>query len=112
MSSFTPRFPEVLDSTMLSDFRACPRQFYYGYIRRLRGKPSIHLHAGGAYAAGLEAARTHYLLNKDAEAAMLHGFAALAKTYGTVEPPPGYEYKGFEQLSRAFIKYFDRWPLA
>lgn len=112
-SDFTPRFPAVLDSTMLADFRTCPRLFYYHYIRRMRPGSgiSIHLHAGGAYATGLERTRTHYLLHGDSEAAQAVGFRALMKAYGMVECPEQYPYKGPERLGEAFLKYFQRWPL-
>jgi hypothetical protein len=54
----TSSFPEVIDSTMLSDYLACPRKFHWGYIRKLQAaKPSIHLHFGGCFAAALDAAR-------------------------------------------------------
>lgn len=52
------RLPLHLDSTMVSTFRSCPRKFEYQYIEHLRPTGvSIHLTAGGAYAAGLDAAR-------------------------------------------------------
>lgn len=108
---FSPKFPEVVDSTMLNEFRSCPQAFYLSYIRRIKGATSIHLHAGGAYAAGLEATRTHYLLHGDAETAIIHGLKALWRAYGNVEPPEGKEYKGPERITEAFVKYFERWPL-
>lgn len=53
-----PQFPVFIDSTMLTTFRSCRMKFYYNFIRHLRppGK-SIHLVAGGAFAAGVDAAR-------------------------------------------------------
>lgn len=65
-------FPHVIDGTMLTCFRSCPREFYLKYVLRRSGqgvlpgaplssaKPNIHLVAGGAFAAGLEAFRVAY----------------------------------------------------
>lgn len=51
-------FPSVIDSSMLTARRACKRKHYWGALRSLypRGQ-SVHLIAGGALAAGIEAAR-------------------------------------------------------
>lgn len=47
-----------IDSSMLSTWRACRRKFFWSYVHSLypTGK-SVHLIAGGAFAAGMEAAR-------------------------------------------------------
>lgn len=53
-----PPFPDYIDSTMLATFKSCPQKFNYAFLRHLHGEAkSIHLIAGGAFAAGLEAAR-------------------------------------------------------
>lgn len=56
--STRPPFPAYIDSTMLATFKACPKKFEYSFLRHLHtdGR-NIHLVAGGAFAAGLEAAR-------------------------------------------------------
>ena len=47
-----------IDSTMVATFRACPKKFSYTFLHNLRpAGSSIHLAAGSAFAAGLEAIR-------------------------------------------------------
>lgn len=47
-----------IDSSMLSTFRSCRRKFYWNYVLKMKpAGQSVHLVAGGAFAAGLEAAR-------------------------------------------------------
>ena len=54
----TPMFPEVIDNTMRSDFFDCPQKFKKSFVDQLgSAQPSTDLHAGGAFAAGIEAAR-------------------------------------------------------
>lgn len=54
----SPPLPIFLDSTMVSTFRSCPRKFFWQYMHNLKPiSSSIHLAAGGAFAAALEAAR-------------------------------------------------------
>lgn len=51
-------YPTFVDSSMLGAYKSCPRKFYYQYLRHLRGsETSIHLVAGGAFAAALETVR-------------------------------------------------------
>ena len=53
-------FPSYIDSSMLSTYKMCPRKYYYQYLRHLRPSGtgrSIHLVAGGAFAAGIETVR-------------------------------------------------------
>lgn len=58
MTSPRPPFPTAIDSTMLSTFKSCHKKFEYSFLRNLHvSEKSIHLVAGGAFAAGLEAAR-------------------------------------------------------
>lgn len=55
--------PIYIDSSMLSTFRSCKKKFEWTTLKAL--KPlgqSIHLAAGGAMAAGLEAARNHQFI--------------------------------------------------
>ena len=53
-----PPFPAAIDSTMLKTFRGCPRRAELEYFHHWKSKlPSVHLHAGAAFAEGLEAAR-------------------------------------------------------
>jgi len=54
----TPGLPLYVDSSMLSTLRACKRKFFWSTIHALypTGR-SVHLIAGAAFAAGMEAAR-------------------------------------------------------
>ncbi len=56
-----PPFPTVLDSTIMAAFKSCPQKAHLEFFQhwKLRDQ-SVHLHAGAAYAAGLEAARTAF----------------------------------------------------
>jgi len=57
-SSFVGGFPEYIDSSMLSSFKACEELFRKTYVEHWKPKDSsVHLHAGGAFAKGLEVAR-------------------------------------------------------
>ena len=50
--------PAYLDSTMLSTWRSCRRKYFWQVLHQLSSSSrSIHLVAGGAFAAGMEAAR-------------------------------------------------------
>lgn len=58
MTNRRPMFPHAIDSTMLATFRSCPQKFFRQYIQHWKPKTeSVHLIAGGAFAAGIEAAR-------------------------------------------------------
>jgi hypothetical protein len=51
-------FPDFIDSSMLATFKACPAKFFLEYIQDWKPKePSVHLHAGGAFAKALEVTR-------------------------------------------------------
>lgn len=51
-------FPEIIDSSMLATFKACPQKFYLEYCQDWKPKvPSVHLHAGGAFAHALKVSR-------------------------------------------------------
>lgn len=55
------RFPDILDASMLSAYKSCARKFYLTYLEHLKAKePNVHLHAGKAFASGIEAARRAY----------------------------------------------------
>jgi len=107
-----PPFPEVVDSSMLSSFRSCPRKFFLEYLEHWKpATPSVHLHAGGAYAHGMEAARkAFYIENKSSQDAIAIGLGALLTFYGDFECPPD-SAKSAERTAGAFEYYFTRYPL-
>ena len=107
-------FPELVDNTMRGDFILCPRKFYWGFVRKLAPMaPSIHLHAGGAFAAGLEACkRAFYEKGLDEAHSLKAGLEALITYYGPLQLPPARTGdKSCENVVRAFDSYFQRYPL-
>jgi PD-(D/E)XK nuclease superfamily protein len=107
-----PPFPTVVDSSMLSAFRACPRKFAYTYLDHWKpAAESVHLVAGKAFASGLEAAReAFYIRREPAEEAQAQGLAALWREYGTFEEPED-SPKGPLRMAGALEYYFSRYPL-
>lgn len=62
----TPQLPIYLDSTMVSTFRSCPKKFFWTFVHNLRAPgSSVHLVAGSAFAAGLEAIRNLQALHPE-----------------------------------------------
>lgn len=105
-------FPKVIDSSMMASFKSCPRKFQLEYLEHWKPQStSIHLHAGAAYAAGLEAARVAFFQDgKPAAEAEAIGMKALFESYGNFQCPPD-SAKSLERMSGALEFYFDRYPL-
>lgn len=105
-------FPSVFDNSMLSLYKHCPAKFWRTYIQEWKFRaPSIHLHAGGAFAHGLEAARTaFYEQGDDAETAISKGLSALITFYGDFECPPD-SAKSLDRMAGALEFYFSKYPL-
>jgi hypothetical protein len=85
---------------------------YRTYVEHWKPKStSVHLIAGGAFAAGIEAARVAFYVNgadsADAEAV---GLTALIKHYGDFTPPEG-SAKTLERMCGAFEFYLCHYPL-
>lgn len=113
MSNNRPPFPPVIDNSMLVEFRACPQKFYLANMEHWKPKvQSVHLHAGAAFARGLEVARrSFYDGTADAETAVGHGLAALVQAYGDFQCPAD-SAKSLERMAGALEFYFSQWPLA
>lgn len=113
MTTERPPFPAVLDNSMMSRFRACPQKFYLEHMLNWKSKtPNVDLHAGGAYAHGLEAARrSYYEQGEPADIAMAKGMKALIEAYGEFECPED-SPKSLIRMCGALEYYFDRYPLA
>ena len=109
---FEKAFPAVIDSTMLASYSACQRQFELGTLYSLRPSgTSIHLHAGGAYAEGMEKSRkAFYEDGVDELTAKEIGIAALTERYG--EYDSGKETKSLDRMVGAMEFYFDNYPMA
>ena len=107
-----PMFPHTIDSTILASFRACPQKAYLQYVQHWKPKEqSVHLIAGGAFAAGIEAARnSFYVLGTDAPTAEGAGLSALLQHYGDFQCPED-SAKSPERMCGALEFYFDRYPL-
>jgi hypothetical protein len=105
-------FPNVIDSSMLADFKACPHKFYFTYICSYKPKgQSVHLHAGAAFAEGMKVARTEFFVNgRSADESVALGLQALLEFYGDFQCPPD-SAKSAERMSGAFEFYFERYPL-
>ncbi len=107
-----PPFPEVIDSSLLSAFTSCPRKCELEYIQHWKTKgKNVHLHAGGAYAHGLEAARrAYYGEGIDSLTAEGRGLKALLEFYGDYQCPPE-EWKSAERMAGAMEFYFSQYPM-
>jgi hypothetical protein len=108
-----PPFPSIIDASLLSAFRSCPRKAFLEYFHHWKPKtPNVHLHAGKAYAAGLEAARrAYYIEDAPPLTATSIGMGALIKSYGDFECPPD-SAKSLERLMGAYEYYFTQYPLS
>ena len=107
-----PPFPTTLDSTIMAAFKSCPRKSYLEYVEhwKLRDQ-SVHLHAGGAYAAGMEAARrAFYIEGQSPDDSVAQGLYTLLEFYGDFECPPD-SAKSAERTAGALEFYFSRYPL-
>lgn len=90
MTSFLrPPFPVSVDSSMLKSAKGCGRKVQLEYFEHWKpANPSVHLHAGGAFAHGLEAARrAFYEQGKPHEESVGIGIEALLHFYGDFQCP-------------------------
>lgn len=106
------QFPTVFDSSILASLKACPTLFRLTYCEDWKPKEaSVHLHAGAAFAKGIEVARTEYYVNgASPDLAVAAGLTALLKHYGAFECPAD-SAKSAERMAGAFEFYFDNYPL-
>lgn len=97
---------------MISCLRSCKQKFSREYIQHWKPKStSVHLHAGAAFASGLEAVRrAYYQDNKGPSEALAHGLRALIEAYGDYVSPPD-SAKSLERMAGALEFYFSVWPL-
>ena len=109
-----PPFPEVLDSTIISAFRSCPQHAFREYIQHWKHiQPSIHLHAGGAFARALEVVRkSFYVEGRGEEESIALGCNAMVEFWGDFPEPEG-SAKSLTRMLGAVEYYFhDAWPLS
>lgn len=111
------RFPEVIDSTILAVFDSCSQKFFHEHILCLASSViSPDLHAGGAFAKGIEGARRAFWFEGlSSSAAVEKGWSDLLLQYGDYEPPPKHDGtdhpKDFINTSSAYFDYFRNYPL-
>jgi hypothetical protein len=112
MTALRLPFPKTIDSTMIKTFRECPRKMQLEYIEHWKIKSqSVHLHAGGAFAKGLEIARrSFYEQGLSPEASLEAGMNALMLAYGDFECPPD-SAKSLPRMLGALEYYFSVFPL-
>lgn len=110
-------FPLYIDSSMLTAWRACKRKHFWSTLHSLypRGQ-SVHLIAGGAFAAGIEAARKRVFLDpapRDVtHTQMLHAaYPKFLYAWGDFRPPEN-SSKTFFTTWRALEHYLEQHPPA
>lgn len=135
-----PPFPLVWDNTMRTSFVACPRKFAWEHLDHYKPvSPSVHLHAGAAWAKALEVLRAAYYCgvsmvgrrpsgahpyaekavvwtketcrDHDEELALELAISALAVAYGSFDCPPD-SAKSANRLAEALVYYLSAFPLA
>jgi hypothetical protein len=105
-------FPSTLDSTIMAAFKSCPRKAYLEFMEHWKLKDqSVHLHAGAAYASGMEAARAaFYIHGKSADDSVAIGVQEVLRAYGNFECPPE-SAKSLERTAGALEFYFSHYRL-
>lgn len=110
------QFPLFVDSTIMADIKACKTRAYWKYIRNKAAHgTSIHLIAGGAFAAGLEVTRREFFIKgAPFEDALCEGVKALWAEYGDPQDL-GLDYnehaKSPLRITGALDYYFERYPI-
>lgn len=107
-----PPFPTIITNSMRSNFVSCPRKFELNNLHHWQPKhANIHLHAGGAFAKGMEVTRKSFFTEGlPAEDSIFNGWLALLDAWGTYEPDEN-ATKTLERTLSAFLYYFECWPL-
>lgn len=107
-----PDFPEVIDNSMIADFRSCPTKCFRTYFEHWKPKrQSIHLHAGAAFAAALETVRVEFFQHQQPpDAAIAAGLRTLLLEWGDYQPADN-DTKTLDRMAGALEYYFHHWPL-
>jgi hypothetical protein len=106
------KFPDLIDASLLASFKSCPELCRKVYLEHWKSNaPSVHLHAGGAFASGVERTRTaFYVEGKESEVAIAEGIGELLRFYGDFACPPD-SAKSAERMAGAFEFYWANYPL-
>lgn len=107
-----PFFPVAIDSTTIAAFRSCPQRAFRQYFEHWKpAAESVHLVAGGAFAAGIETARRMFFEEeRPTEECVAAGLRALIERYGDFECPPD-SAKSLERTAGALEFYFENYSL-
>lgn len=104
-------FPAVWDNTMRASLADCPQKCNIEFFHSIRpATNNVNLHAGGAFAKGMETLRrvkydaTGKFAGEDAQ---LHGVKALIKEYGDFDP--GDSVKSCEGMVGALDSYINQY---
>jgi hypothetical protein len=105
-------FPELIDNTCRSTLVSCPQKWVYQNLYHLAAAtPSIHLHAGGAFASGLEHARKAFFDDgKSPEESIKIGVEALISFWGDFETDES-ATKSMPRMVDCLLEYFLEYPL-
>lgn len=107
-----PPFPKFVDATMLVTGKACMRRMYHSSFQHLKpATVSIDLHAGGAFAQGIQTVRELHWGDADTppledfDLCLAKGLEAMAKYWGDYEAPEGHQ-KSYDRMAGALVDYF------
>lgn len=106
-------FPHAIDNTMRKQWAACHRAWRNKFIEHFRPMhKSVHLHAGGAFAKGIETARKAFHIDGHSEDySIALGYMDARAEYGDYVPifdTPKTSWR----VGEAVVSYFTRYPLA
>jgi hypothetical protein len=111
-------FPQIIDNSMRATFVACPEKFRRSFISNLApNKPSVHLHAGGCFAAALDVTRqAFYSAGLSEQESLCLGVTELIKRWGGPDAdgllPFWDEDKNLGRMLWAFDDYFREYRLS
>ncbi|MBV5322755.1 MAG: hypothetical protein JZU60_02835, partial [Ilumatobacteraceae bacterium] len=96
----------------MATFKSCPRKAQLEYLEHWKpGEQSVHLHAGKAYASGIEAGRiAYYVDGKSEQYSVALALLTLLKEYGDFQCPPE-SAKSAERTAGALEFYFSHYRL-
>lgn len=108
---FTPVFPRSVDNTMISCFDSCPQKFFDEFCVRISPSGvSPDLHAGGAFAHGMESTRRAlYQDNATLIEALGQAYFDFTQFWGLYEPPRS-NPKTYIATFCAIVDYFREYP--
>lgn len=109
-----PIFPELVDNSMRKELVKCQTAAKYRYEMNLRSvkMKRVDLHAGKAFAKGMEVLRRAYYIESATEIeAVAAGVKALYESYGDFACPKD-SNKSADRMAGALAFYVERRPLA